>query len=181
MSPESTPPAMQEPEPLAAFTRCHLGIVSQLEQTAQLASLVDAAQRARQVAQDTLHLFHHVLLPHHADEEAELFPAVLQACTPGERPGVQEMVDRLKREHAMVALLWDALEPAVRAAAHGHAKEIDGELLEQLVRSFLRHARYEETAFLPLAETILRRGAHDLEALDLALHLRHLPPAVGYI
>ena len=45
----------------------------------------------------------------------------------------------------------------------------------------LRHARYEETVFLPLAERILLRNGDHMEALGLALHLRHAPLVVGYI
>ena len=42
--------------PLTSFTRCHLGIVTQLEGTARLPELVDAANQARQMALTTLDL-----------------------------------------------------------------------------------------------------------------------------
>jgi hypothetical protein len=167
--------------PLTTFTRCHLGILTDLESTARLPELVDAANQARQVAQATLDLFRHTIAPHHAEEEAELFPAVLQSADPVERRTARGMVDRLIAEHREVEALWKRLEPSVRAAARGHRTEVDAEAMEELVRAFLRHARYEETVFLPLAERILGRNGNHMAALGLALHLRHVPQVVGYI
>lgn len=167
--------------PLTSFTRCHLGIVTQLEGTARLPELVDAANHARQMAQTTLDLFRQTIIPHHAEEEAELFPAVLQSANANERKAVRGMVERLTAEHREVEGLWKRLEPSVRSAARGNRAEVDAEVMEELVRAFLRHARYEETVFLPLAERILARNGNHMAALGLALHLRHVPQVVGYI
>ena len=167
--------------PLATFTRCHLDIVTQLGGAARLPELVDAANQARHLAQATLDLFRLTILPHHAEEEAELFPAVLQSATADERKAVRGMIERLIAEHRQVEALWQRLEPLVRAAARGKPGEVDAETMEELVRAFLRHARYEETVFLPLAERMLGRDGNQLAALGLALHLRHAPPVVGYI
>jgi hypothetical protein len=167
--------------PLTSFTRCHLGIVTQLEGTARLPELVDAANHAREMAQTTLDLFRQTIVPHHAEEEAELFPAVLQSANANERKAVRGMIERLTAEHREVEGLWKRLEPSVRAAARGNRSEVDAEVMEELVRAFLRHARYEETVFLPLAERILGRNGNHMAALGLALHLRHVPQVVGYI
>lgn len=167
--------------PITSFTRAHLGIVSQLEQSARLPELVEAANRARKTALDTLDLFRNTVLPHHAEEEAELFPAVLRACNAAERDRVQPIVDRLTAEHRATEALWNQIEPSIRAAAKGAAPEVDAESMEELVRKVLRHARYEETVFLPLAERILLRDGEHMAALGLALHLRHAPRVVGYI
>jgi hypothetical protein len=167
--------------PLTSFTRCHLGIVTQLEGSARLPELVDAANHARDMAQTTLDLFRQTIVPHHAEEEAELFPAVLQSANANERKAVRGMIERLTAEHREVEGLWKRLEPSVRAAARGNRSEVDAEVMEELVRAFLRHARYEETVFLPLAERILGRNGNHMAALGLALHLRHVPQVVGYI
>lgn len=167
--------------PLTSFTRCHLGIVTQLEGSARLPELVDTANQARQMAQTTLDLFRQTIVPHHAEEEAELFPAVLQSANANERKAVRGMIERLIAEHREVDGLWKRLEPSIRAAARGNRSEVDAEIMEELIRAFLRHARYEETVFLPLAERILSRNGNHMAALGLALHLRHVPQVVGYI
>lgn len=168
-------------QPLTNFTRCHLGIVSQLELSARLPELVDAANRARKTALDTLELFRSVVLPHHAEEENELFPAVIAACNAAERERVQPIVDRLTGEHRVVEALWKQIEPSIRAAGKGTSREVDAEMMEEIVRKVLRHARYEEVVFLPLAERILSRNGDHMAALGLALHLRHAPLVVGHL
>ncbi len=174
-------PGGPQDTPLTTFTRCHLGIVNQLESSARLPELVAAANEARRMAQATLDLFRHTIVPHHAEEEAELFRAVLQSANAEERKAVRGMVERLTAEHREIEGLWKRLEPAVRAAARGNRSEVDDEAMEELVRAFLRHARYEETVFLPLAERILSRNGNHMAALGLALHLRHVPQAIGYL
>lgn len=61
--------------PLAGFSQCHLGILSQLQAFEQLPALQAAAAQACTVAHHTLDLFRFAVDGHHADEENELFPA----------------------------------------------------------------------------------------------------------
>jgi hypothetical protein len=168
--------------PLSSFSHCHAGITAQLEALAGLPALVEAAQRAREVARGTVALFRDAVLAHHADEERELFPAVLRSAAPGEeRARVHEMIERLTSEHRALEAMWKRLEPHVDATAHGRAADLDAGLAQHLVRGYLQHARFEEQQFLPLADTILRRNGNHMAALGLSLHLRHAPQPVGYI
>jgi len=87
--------------------------------------LVDAAARSRKVASDTLALFESAVLEHHAEEEAELFPAVLRSAKPGrEHARVAEITERLALEHRMIEKLWSRLKPSVVAAAAGRAADV---------------------------------------------------------
>lgn len=168
--------------PLDSFSRCHAGITRQLEALEGLPELARAAQRARQVAAATEALFRDAVLEHHAEEEKDLFPAVVRSATPGEeRAMVETMVQRLTAEHRAVEALWERLRPAVHLTAQSRPAELDGALVQQLVRGYQQHARFEEEHFLPLAATILRRDGNHLAALALSLHLRHAPQPVGYI
>lgn len=169
-------------EPLNTFSKCHVGIVTQLQAMAELPALVAAAARARQVAEDSLRVFRHAVLEHHAEEESELFTAVVRSARPGEeRESVQAMVNRLTAEHRAMEALWHRIEPAVSAAARGKPADVDAAALGELVRSYAAHARFEEESFLPLAETILGRDGNHMAALGLSLHMRHAPQPVGYI
>jgi hypothetical protein len=168
--------------PLASFSHCHAGITAQLEALDGLPALAEAARRAGDVARGTIALFKDSVFEHHAEEERELFPAVLRSAVPGEERGrVQEMVDRLVCEHRALEALWKRLEPSVHAIAHGRSDNVDAGLAHHLVRGYLQHARFEEREFLPVAESILRRNGNHMAALGLALHLRHAPAPVGYI
>ena len=167
--------------PLATFSRCHLGIVRQLEETAQLPGWIDAAAHARSTAAKTLELFRDAVIPHHREEEAELFPAVLKSASPQELAKVKGLVEKLTDEHAHIESLWKKLEPSVRAAARGAPSDLDGEIMSDLVHMYLQHARFEETDFLPLAEEILGRNGNHMAALGVSLHMRHQKTVPGYI
>ncbi|RYY89288.1 MAG: hemerythrin domain-containing protein [Comamonadaceae bacterium] len=169
-------------EPLNQFSQCHAGIVTHLQALAELPVLMTAAARARSVAEESLRVFRHAVFEHHAEEESELFPAVLRSARAGdERERVQGLVDRLTREHRALEALWHRIEPAVSAGARGKPADVDSTVLDELVRSYAAHALFEEEHFLPLAETILGRNGNHMAALGLSLHMRHMPQPAGYI
>lgn len=179
-SPAGTPAA--DPAPLKGFSDSHRGILCALRAFAALPELAAAADRSRQVASATLQLFEGAIFPHHADEEGDLFPAVIRSAHPGEeRLRVEALVERLVAEHRSVEALWKTLRPAVRRAASGIAAQLDAEAVAALTIAYNRHAAFEESEFLPLASEILGRNGNHMAALGLALHLRHAPQPVAYI
>lgn len=168
--------------PLPAFAQCHAGILETLRAAEELPDLLSAAARARKLTVELLEMFDQVVIPHHADEENELFPAVLRSAQVGaERERVQGMVAHLVREHRKVEKIWKHVEPAVRTAARGGDIFVDTEQLRELVQTYLAHARYEEGEFLPLAQEILGRDSNHMAALGLSLHMRHTRIPTGYI
>ena len=162
--------------PLAGFSQCHLGILSQLQAFEQLPALQAAAAQACTVAHHTLDLFKFAVEGHHSDEEDALFPAVLRSATPGaEAQLVQAMVERLTAEHREIESCWKKLAPAVTAAAHAQPGELDPAAVHDLVQRYKAHALFEEQAFFPLAITLLTRNGDHLAALGLSLQLPRAP------
>ena len=112
--------------PLDNFTNCHVGIVAHLMALDRLPALLEPARQARTVAAETLKFFDEVVREHHAQEERELFPAVLASAVRGEeRDRVQVMVDRLTqvgllfcRVDASRVRHYQAMPASVRATAH---------------------------------------------------------------
>lgn len=163
--------------PLDTFTNCHAGILRHMADLGDLPLLLAPAQRARRIAEEALVFFRAAVFEHHAEEEAELFPAVLKSAAPGEeRERVQAMAERLSREHRAVEALWKSLEPGLKQVAKGHDTAINTADLERLVQQYSAHAAFEEAEFLPLAQQILSRNTNHMDALDLSLHMRHMPP-----
>jgi hemerythrin-like domain-containing protein len=118
-----------------------------------------------------------VIAEHHADEERELFPAVLASARKGdEHDHVRSIIERLTREHRQVEAAWSALEPALKAAARGADAALDAAAAAALVGAYQAHARYEEEAFLPLSQQILARDSRHMAALGSSLHLRRAVP-----
>lgn len=168
--------------PIANFSQCHVGIIGHLDALAELPALMAPAQRARKLAQDMLQFFDAVIVEHHAEEESELFPAVLQSVASGEeRTRVRTMVERLTAEHRQIEAWWSRIKPQLKHIAKGHDSELDAVAVAQMVKEYHAHAAFEESEFLPLAQDILGRNQNHMAALGMSLHMRHVKPAVGYI
>jgi hemerythrin-like domain-containing protein len=165
--------------PIEDFSQCHAGILGHLKELGMLPELLEPAARARQIATDTLSFFRDAVFNHHAEEEKELFPAVLASATKGEeRDRVQALVDTLTAEHRKVEAAWSKLEPKLKAVAKGHDSDVDGAEIQALVDSYQAHARFEEEVFLPLSQTILGRNSNHMAALGVSMHMRHAMPQV---
>jgi hemerythrin-like domain-containing protein len=159
---------------LAGFSECHHDFVAQLHSALYLPELVEAAAKARVMAGDLLKMFREGVMTHHAEEEQELFPAVLSAANAGaEFDEVRAMVDQLVREHRDMEGRWAQLKPAVEAVARGETPSVDAAQIQDLVQHFFAHAHMEEEHFLPLAQKILERHGESMAALGRALHQRH--------
>ncbi len=165
--------------PIEDFSQCHAGILGHLQVLGTLPALLEPAARARQIATDTLSFFREAVFEHHAEEEKELFPAVLASATKGEeRERVQALVNALTAEHRKVEAAWSKLEPKLKALSKGHESDVDGADIQALVDSYQAHARFEEAVFLPLSQTILGRNSNHLAALGVSMHMRHAMPQV---
>ncbi len=162
---------------LTDFTQCHASIIARFEQFRGLPDLLEPAAKARQIASEILRFFRSAVIDHHADEEQELFPAVLASAIKGpEREQVQVVVDRLVGEHRRIEAMWSRMEPALKEVAKGCDSDLDAAAVIRLVDTYTAHARFEEESFLPMAQTILGRNDNHLAALGMSLHMRHAPP-----
>jgi len=165
--------------PLDEFSDCHAGILSHLDDLGRLPALLETAAQARRIANDTLAFFRAAVFEHHAEEEGELFPAVLASAHAGEeREEVRAIVDRLTREHREIEAQWTKLESGLKAAAKGKDTSLDAAAVQAMVDAYQAHARYEEQVFLPKSQTILGRDSNDMAALGMSLHTRHRLPDV---
>ncbi|AMO24782.1 hemerythrin domain-containing protein [Ramlibacter solisilvae] len=174
--------AAQGPGPIEGFSDCHAGILSGLRDFAELPPLQDAAQRARSIARRTLALLDHAVQVHHAEEEQELFTAVLRSARPGaEHERVQALVRQLTDEHREIEALWRKLRPEVSHAAAGKASQLREDAVKLLAEVYGMHAELEERDFLPLARDILGRNGNHMAALGMSLHMRHAAVPAAHI
>ena len=168
--------------PISDFSNCHSGILRGLDAFSELPGLVEAASRARVIAEQVQAVFEHAVIEHHAQEEEELFPAVLASAMPGdELEKVKQITERLTREHREVEAMWKRLAPQVKRVAKGQEVALDVAEVQRLVSLYAAHASFEEAAFLPLSEEILGRNSNHMAALGLSLHMRHTPSIKQYI
>ncbi len=167
----------QPDQPIADFSQCHAGIFRKLDQLGELPALLEPAQRAREVAENSLEFFREAIFEHHLDEERELFPAVLESAQDDtERAKVQVMNKRLTDEHRELEKLWKSLESGLKKVVKGQFGEVNVSDLARLVSQYRTHAQFEEQEYLPLAQQILGRNGNHMAALGLSLHMRHQNP-----
>lgn len=175
-------PIDHAPTPVDGFSQCHAGILAGLREFGALPALSASARRARTLARQTLELLDEAVLQHHAEEEGELFPAVLRSARPGaERERVRRLVDVLVEGHREIEALWKRLRPQVLQVVAGRDDGLQADRVELLLACYQAHATLEERELLPLAQEILGRDGNHMAALGLALHLRHVPTPIGYI
>lgn len=173
----STESPSSDDAPIRNFSDCHSGIVTKLHALSRLPALAEAAREARRIAAESLTFFRQVVYEHHAEEERELFPAVLASAAKGEElERVKALVERLTAEHRAIESAWAAMEPGLKAVAKGAEGGPDAAALASLVERYLAHARFEESDFLPLSQEILGRDSKHMAALGTSLHLRHAVP-----
>lgn len=169
-------------QPLVNFSNCHVGIVSQLERLEELPALLAPADLARRTAQRALEFFPKAVYEHHAEEEKELFPAVLASATEGvEHMRVETLVNHLVLQHRRLEHLWESLVSDLKKIAKGQGHQLNTTALKDLVSTYQAHATMEEEEFLPLSEEILGRNSNHMAALGLSLHLRHRPYVSAHI
>jgi hypothetical protein len=177
-----TESADDAPTPIDEFSNCHAGILSSLRTFTTLPPLNEAAHRAQKVARDTMNMMDRAVVEHHAEEEQELFPAVLKSAEAGqEHDRVQSLIWRLTDEHREIEDLWRHLRPDVARVAAGKHADLRQEKVNLLVALYRQHAQTEERDFLPMSLEILGRNGNHMAALGLALHMRHRTVPVGYI
>lgn len=184
-SPDTTPAATALHDPIRTFCGSHQAIFHGLAELRRLPALAESLKEARATAQATLAMFDGDVASHHADEEKELFVAVMESARgTTDEAHVDDLVSRLTAEHRRIERLWTRLRPAMKAVAAGKEANLPGftEAVQELARAYSEHACLEEESFLPLADRILSRNPNHLAALDLSLHMRHAPwPRMGYV
>ncbi len=174
-----------ESSPLNEFSGCHDGIISNFHRLQDLVERYRHGEEPRQLrktARQLLDFFEDVVRDHHAEEEEELFVAVLQNLEGEDEDTARrarELVRQLTVEHRQLEALWEGIEKGLRRLARGKPGEFDDTAAALLAERYLSHAEFEEREFLPLAARILDKQA--MSELGLSLHLRHMERVNAYI
>ena len=130
--------------PLNEFSGCHEGIFENFRQLQAMLEMLDQANRADEVrvmAKAQLDFFKNVVLEHHAEEEQELFTAVMDSATEGDEASqARQTIKRLVEEHRNLEALWASIEGDVRRLAKGKPAELDRETAGKLAKDYLAGA-----------------------------------------
>ena len=178
----NTEPESGLQSPLDDFSGCHEGIIANLDRLRELLAMIDqdaGNPRIRETAGKLLKFFDEVVYTHHAEEEQELFPAVMDSARDdNEASEARAHIERLVAEHRELESMWKQIEGDIWRLSRGRKAMLDRELATRLARRYLKHAEFEEQVFLPLSARMLSKT--DLSSLGMSLHRRHQEKIAPY-
>lgn len=136
-----------------ALDACHAQMHTHLAELAALIELLDASSdsvHCRQSAKTIEAFFSLTSREHHAEEERNIFPGLLQS----ERPELVQAVRTLQQDHGWIEQNWLELAPMLRAIAAGE-DWVDMAEMKHNAEVFLSlchdHIVIEETLIYPQA------------------------------
>lgn len=107
---------------------------------------------------------------HHADEEIDLFPALIRSMAGSDAIRIRALIESLKSDHRIIESRWQHLRPALLKIAAGELQPLRAGDVMPLVAMYEQHIAREESELLPLAARLLSDRA--LESVGRAMRER---------
>jgi hemerythrin-like domain-containing protein len=171
--PGSPLPAASFEAPLEMLAACHDRIRTQCATLLRIRAHVattgsDAAAVA--AARAVMRYFDTAARDHHADEEEDLFPALIESMAGSDPVCLRQLIDSLTNEHRELERLWSRVKPWLAAVEAGSATSPVAAAIDSFVDLYQRHTKREEQELLPMAERLLAPA--ELDQIGRAMRLR---------
>jgi hemerythrin-like domain-containing protein len=144
--------------PLEMLAACHGRIE---DQCATLRRLVPhlatrgADRQARDVAQKLIRYFDTSAKHHHADEEQDLFPMLIESMAGSDAVCIRELTESLKADHLALEAAWRRVRSTLVQVAAGERVLLDAGDVDALCVLYASHIAREEAELLPMASRLL--------------------------
>jgi len=155
-------PAASTEVPLEMLAACHGRIEAQcagLRRLLRHLPLHGADEPARQAAVALMRYFDIAAPQHHEDEEADLFPALIEAMAGSDAVCLRELTESLVREHRTLEAAWRLLRRMLEGVARGDALALEAGRAEEFAQACERHLAREDAELLPMAARLLDDAA----------------------
>jgi len=166
-------PAAGFEAPLEMLSACHGRVERQWQSLLRLVPHLAANgsdQAAREAAQNIIRYFDTSARQHHADEEEDLFPALLQSAPDAELARLRELIDALLGQHRELEQAWGQIRWKLEGIWLGTMREMDADEVGRLVELYRLHIAREEDELLPFAAHLLSEA--QLQISGRAMRLR---------
>ncbi|HUH61085.1 MAG TPA: hemerythrin domain-containing protein [Candidimonas sp.] len=166
-------PAASTEVPLEMLASCHLRIQKMCATLGRLAAYLPAHgsdDQARQAAARIKRYFDTAAPLHHADEEADLFPALLESMAGSDAVCIREMIEHLTSQHRILEAAWARLRDPLELIAAGQSATLPPDGVALFTETYEQHLNYEEDELLPMAARLLAQA--DLTRIGLAMRAR---------
>lgn len=156
-------------EPIEMLKACHERIAAQCETLEKLVAhlpLHGPDLQAQQAARNVMRYFDVAGPHHHADEEQDLFPMLIDIDDRMDSP-IRERITALRDEHRSLDAAWARLRTVLADIAEEKRVPLDEELVAAFVGAYRSHIAQEERDILPFAQAHLdeRQRARLSEAM----------------
>ena len=159
--------------PLDMLSACHARIEKQCATLRRLVRHLDERgvdQDARQAAANVMRYFDTAGRDHHADEELDLFPALLESMAGSDPVCLRDITQTLTHDHRELDAVWQALRPQLERVALGEASALDTAAVDEFAVRHTRHIAREESELLPMAKRLL--SEEQLQEIGKAMRAR---------
>lgn len=166
--------------PLAMLAECHRRVERQCATLARLVPHLHAHgsdTAAREASLGVMRYFDSAAPNHHADEEQDLFPALIEAMAGSDAVCLKEIIASLLADHVELDRRWRALRQVLQAVADGRPATLDADGVYAFAERYARHIAREEGELLPMAARLLDAGT--LERIGEAMRARRGLAAAG--
>ena len=178
--PGHSSPAAGFEVPLEMLAACHLRVQSQCAALHRLVPHVrehGADGQAREAAAAVMRYFDTSARDHHADEEVDLFPALIESMAGSDAVCLRELTASLTTDHRELERRWRGLRGALVALATGGAATLEANDVQAFVDLYEQHVAREEAELLPMARRLLSDA--ELDRIGLAMRARRGAPQAG--
>lgn len=142
-------------DPLGLLRACHERIFQHCDTAEKLGPYLAEKgldQTFREAAAQLHRYFSSAAVHHHEDEEQDLFPRLLSHS-----PALAATIERLEREHAELAELWQQLAPWLSEPATISDTRAFAALTRRFAAAYRDHATQENGEILAIAPELLSR------------------------
>lgn len=129
-----------------------------------------ADQEALTAAIGLLRYFDTSAVHHHADEEDDPFPALIESMAGSDAICLRAMIDGLTADHRALEASWQHLRSLLEGIAAGECVPLSADDVEVLASRFEQHIKGEEHELLPMAARLL--SDDDLARIGRAMRER---------
>lgn len=166
-------PTASTEAPLEMLAACHQRIVRQcttLQRLADHLPVHGSDADARSAAANIKRYFSTSAIQHHADEEQDLFPALIESMAGSDAVCIRGLTSALADEHRVLERLWHRLEATLDEVQQGTPATLPADTVTEFIGLYQRHIQREEDELLPMAARLL--GDSDIERIGQAMRER---------
>ncbi|MCC7325926.1 MAG: hemerythrin domain-containing protein [Burkholderiales bacterium] len=159
--------------PLEMLEACHHRVQHQCETLLRLPAHLaahGADADARRAVVAVMRYFDTAAQDHHADEETDLFPALIESMAGSDAVCLRSMIEGFCTEHRTLEAHWRRLRALLSAIAEGERTTLAEADVTPLTELYARHIAREEAELLPMAARLLDDDA--LERIGSAMRRR---------